>query len=300
MGEGEGGGAGEGPGDVAGTHDLAGKTIVITGASSGIGRSAATSLAAQGAEVAVVGRNEQRTTDIARRIGATAFVADFDSFADVRRLADALLNRYERIDVLANNAGGLVKKRALTEDGNERTIQSNHLSPFLLTSLLLPRLRENAKESPVRIIATASAGNRFGRIRLADLDRRNNAWLGGWLAYCTAKLANIVNTRELAARTEGSGIEAYAFHPGFVASSFAADTGLMRVAALVGNGHLGASPEVGAAPLVHLASVESTGSPSGTYFDGFTPNGRTSPQAGDPALAARLWSLSERITGSEQ
>lgn len=275
---------------------MRGKTVVVTGASSGVGRSAAASLAEMGADVAVVGRNAERTNSIAAEIGGTAFIADFDRFDDVRRLADDLLERYERIDVLANNAGGLVKKRALTGDGHERTIQSNHLSPFLLTTLLLPRLRENAAESPVRVIATASTANLFGSIRPGDLDLRNRLWLGGWPAYCSAKLANIVFIRELARQTAGSGLEAYAFHPGFVASSFAADTSLMKVANLLGNGHLGSSPAEGAAPLVHLASVADVGSQSGTYFDGFKPNGRESRQAADPELAARLWSVSERET----
>ncbi|WP_253259763.1 SDR family NAD(P)-dependent oxidoreductase [Subtercola boreus] len=287
-------------GDVGNTGDMVGRTVIVTGASSGIGRAAATELAARGADVAVVGRNPDRTREVAERIGGTAFLADFDRFDDIRRLADALLNRYGRIDVLANNAGGLVKKRALTADGHERTIQSNHLSPFLLTSLLLPRLEESAATGPVRIIQTASAANVFGRVRPGDLDLRNRAWLGGWPAYCAAKLANILFTVELSRRTEGTGIEAYAFHPGFVASSFAADTGLMRLAHVVGNGNLGSSPEEGAAALIHLASVDEVGSASGTYFDGFKPNGRTSSGAGDTALAARLWSVSERATGNPQ
>ncbi|RFA09626.1 short-chain dehydrogenase [Subtercola boreus] len=287
---------GDGPEETSSARDLTGKTVVVTGGSSGIGRAAATALAARGAEVAVVGRNPERTRKVADQIGGTAFLADFDRFADIRELADALLSRYERIDVLANNAGGLVKRRALTADGHERTIQSNHLSPFLLTGLLLPRLVENAASSPVRIIQTASAANVFGRVRPGDLDFRNRLWLGGWPAYCAAKLANILFTVELARRTAGTGIESYAFHPGFVASSFAADTGLMKVAHLAGNGNLGSSPEEGAAGLIHLASVEQTGSPSGTYFDGFRPNGRTSAGARDTALAARLWSVSEAAT----
>ncbi|MDF2441931.1 MAG: hypothetical protein JWR01_134 [Subtercola sp.] len=282
----------------AGAGDLAGKTVVVTGASSGIGRAAATALASRGADVAVVGRNPDRAREVAEQIGGTAFLADFDRFDDIRSLADALLHRYDRIDVLANNAGGLVKKRALTADGHERTIQSNHLSPFLLTSLLLPRLLESAATSPVRVIQTASAANVFGRVRPGDLDLRNRLWLGGWPAYCAAKLANILFTVELARRTAGTGIEAYAFHPGFVASSFAADTGLMKLAQVVGGGNLGSSPEEGAAALIHLASVDAVGSPSGTYFDGFKPNGRTSAGAGDTALAARLWSVSERATGN--
>ena len=277
---------------------MSGKTVVITGASSGVGRAAAVALAAEGAQVAVVGRNPERTNAVAHQIGGIPFTADFDRLADVRGLADALLDRFTRIDVLANNAGGLVKKRALTVDGHERTIQSNHLAAYLLTNLLLPRLVESAADGPVRVIATASAANLGGRIRTDDLDLRNRLWLGGWPAYCAAKLANVVFTAELARRTTGTGVEAYAFHPGFVASAFAADTGIMKAANLLGGGQLGSSPEEGAAPLAHLASVEEVESPSGTYFDGFTPNGRTSGQAKDVELAARLWAVSERETRS--
>ena len=118
--------------------DRTGRVVVLTGASSGIGRKAAGALAAAGARVAVVGRNPERTRAVAEEIGGDAFVADFDRLDDVRDLADALLARYDGIDVLANNAGGLVSHRAETVDGHERTIQSNHLAPFLLTRLSSP------------------------------------------------------------------------------------------------------------------------------------------------------------------
>jgi NAD(P)-dependent dehydrogenase (short-subunit alcohol dehydrogenase family) len=278
------------------TVSLAGKIIVITGASSGIGRSAAGTLAGQGATVAVVGRNPDRTRAVAAEIGGEAFLADYDHLDDVRGLADALLTRFDRIDVLANNAGGLVKKRALTADGHERTIQSNHLAPFLLTNLLLPRLRENAAEAPVRVISTASSANTFGKIRLDDLDLRNSRWLGGWPAYGAAKLANILFIKELARRTAGSGIEAYSFHPGFVSTSFAGDTALLKFANTVGQGHLGLTPAAGAAPLVRLASAPEVDAPSGTFFDRFTPNGRTAKQANDAELAAKFWAVSARDT----
>ena len=118
---------------------------MLTGASSGIGVVAAEQLVDQGNQVAVVGRNPERTRAVAERIGATPFLADFERLDDVRALADALLDRYERIDVLANNAGGLNARRELTVDGHERTIQANHLAPFLLTNLLLPRLHRDGR-----------------------------------------------------------------------------------------------------------------------------------------------------------
>lgn len=277
--------------------DLIGKTMIMTGASSGIGAAAARALAERGATVAVVGRNSQRTNDVARAIGADAFIADFASFASVRELASVLLERYEHIDALANNAGGLVSKRTMTIDGHEQTIQVNHLSPFLLTSLLLPRLLSTAAaHRSVRVIATASMANMADGLRLDDLDWRRRRWMGGWRAYGAAKAANILFTRELAGRTEGTGIAAYAYHPGFVTTRFGADSRLMKVAAALGYATVGRTPQVGAAPLVELASASSLPAPSGTYFDGLRPNGRTGRQATDDILAAALWDLSHRLT----
>jgi NAD(P)-dependent dehydrogenase (short-subunit alcohol dehydrogenase family) len=282
---------------------LTGKTIVITGASSGLGRAAAIELASRGATIAVVGRNPARTEAVAEETGGEAFIADFASFDYVRALAAALLARYDTIDVLANNAGGLVSRRTLTADGHEQTIQVNHLSPFLLTSLLLPRMLATASvDRPVRIISTASVANRWWRLRLDDLDWRRRRWNGGWRAYGTAKTATILFTRELATRTAGTGtgiatgIAAYAFHPGFVTTRFGADSAMMKLAGTVGFAGYGLSPRAGAAPLIELASAPTIPAPSGTYFDGLEPNGKTTRQATDAALAAGLWELSERLT----
>lgn len=193
---------------------MKGRVVVLTGASSGIGRVAASELAAAGATVAVVGRNPQRTRAVAADVGGEPFVADFDRLDDVRALAEALLMRLDRIDVLANNAGGLVPTRTDTVDGNERTIQSNHLAPFLLTRLLLPRLIETGREHPgARVVSTASVANRFGHLRLDDLDKRRGPWLGGWGAYCAAKLVTILFIRELAERLLPTAVDAYSFTP---------------------------------------------------------------------------------------
>jgi NAD(P)-dependent dehydrogenase (short-subunit alcohol dehydrogenase family) len=278
-------------------RDLQGATVVITGASSGIGRAAARELGRRGARVAVLGRDAGRTRDVAASIeAAVPFVADFASLSDVRRVADELLGRFERIDVLANNAGGLFSRRAQTKDGFEATFQVNHLAPFLLTELLLPRLRETAAGGhPVRVVSTGSVANRWGRLRLDDLDSRRRPWLGGWQAYGSAKTAVLLATRELARRTQDSAITAYAFHPGFVTTSFGAESWMLRVGSALGNGGLGISPEVGAVPLIELASNPETPAVSGTYFDGLIPNGRTSRTARDDALATRLRGVSERL-----
>jgi NAD(P)-dependent dehydrogenase (short-subunit alcohol dehydrogenase family) len=273
------------------------RVIVLTGGSSGIGASAADVLAAQGAHIAVVGRNRERTTAVAQRVGGESFLADYDHLDDVRAVADRLLARYDRIDVLANNAGGLISRRAMTVDGHERTFQTNHLAPFLLTNLLLPRLIENAADASVRVVSTASMANLFGRLRLDDVDWQKRAWLGGWRAYGSAKLANILFIRELAERATGTGIEAFSFHPGTVVTSFGATSPLIRFGNLVTGGRYGISAERGAMPLVALAGPAPVGAPSGTYFDRMTPNGKVSARARDPQLARDLWALSARLVG---
>jgi NAD(P)-dependent dehydrogenase (short-subunit alcohol dehydrogenase family) len=266
------------------------KVAVITGASSGIGASAAGSLAAAGWNVAVVGRNRARTRDVAEAVGGIPFVADYDRLDDVRELAASLAERFGRIDVLANNAGGLVHERGESADGFERTIQHNHLAPFLLTTLLLPCLEPGA-----RVIATASVANTFGDLRLDDLDFRKRHWQGGWRAYGTSKIATILFTRELARRTA---LEAYAYHPGYVATSFGADSPLVKFANLFRpGGTMGISAEQGAAPLVHLATTERVDAPNGTYFDGFKPNGRVHRSADVPGAGEALWAESARMVG---
>ena len=265
------------------------KTIVITGASSGIGANAAGRLAADGWDVAVVGRNPERTRAVAESVGGTAFLADYDRLDEVRELAASLADRYERIDVLANNAGGLVHARGLSADGHERTLQHNHLAPFLLTTLLLPRLQQ------ARVIGTASVANLFGNLRLDDIEWAKRPWFGGWQAYGTSKIATILFTQSLAAR----GVEAYSFHPGYVATSFGVDSPLIKFANFVSRNSLGISAEQGATPLVHLATAPDTGVPSGTYFDGLKPFGRIDGSAKKPGVAEALWKASEELVARQ-
>ena len=264
------------------------RVAVITGASSGIGANAAERLAAAGWTVAVVGRNPERTRAVAERIGGTPFLADYDRLDEVRELAASLAATYPRIDVLANNAGGLIHERGDSADGFERTLQHNHLAPFLLTNLLLPVIRA----SGTRVIGTASVANIFGHFRLDDVEWKKRPWLGGWRAYGTSKIATILFTRSLAAR----GIDAYSFHPGYVATSFGAESPLVRFGNLVTGGRIAISVEQGATPLVHLAT-EDPGAPGGTYFDGLKPYGRVSRSAGDAATAEALWQESARMVG---
>jgi NAD(P)-dependent dehydrogenase (short-subunit alcohol dehydrogenase family) len=280
--------------------DAVRRTVVITGASSGIGAVAAARLAEAGDEVAVVGRNPERTREVAERVGGTAFLADFERLDDVRRLAEALLQRYDTIDVLANNAGGLYSTRELTADGHERTIQSNHLAPFLLTRLLLPRLKQTAAAGrDVRVVSTASVANRFGSLRIDDLDWERRPWLGGWRAYGTAKLATILFISELAERLTGTGVTAYSFHPGTIATNFGSTSPLIRFGNAVTRGAYGIPVEAGAAPLLLLAGASPVGAPSGTYFDRLRANGRTAAQARDAQLGRDLWSATELLTADD-
>ena len=195
------------------------RTIVITGASDGIGASAARTLSKQGERVVVVGRSAEKTERIANEIGADYFVSDFADLAQVRQLAAQLKEKYPRIDVLANNAGGIMGQRELTVDGHEKTFQINHLAPFLLTTELMDVLTA----SRATVINTSSAANSlYGKLDLDDLETANK--YSANLAYGNAKLENILFTAELNNRYQAAGISTAAFHPGVVATNFAADT----------------------------------------------------------------------------
>lgn len=194
------------------------RTIVITGASDGIGAAAARNLAGTGERVVVVGRSPEKTAAIAAELGADHFVCDFAELSQVRQLAAALRDRYPRIDVLANNAGGIMRGHELTVDGHEKTFQINHLAPFLLTTELLDVLTASRST----IINTSSAANGFGRLDLSDLNSERSYSTNR--AYGTAKLANILFTAELQNRYGKDGIATAAFHPGVVATNFAAES----------------------------------------------------------------------------
>ncbi len=267
------------------------QTIIVTGASDGIGAAAAAQLAELGNTVVVVGRSPEKTAAVAQDIGAQHFTADFASFAEVRDLAATLLERYPRIDVLANNAGGLMSKREVTIDGHEKTMQVNHYSPFLLTTLLLPRLIE----SKARVINTASVANRFGKIDFDNLEL--DTGYSAEKAYGNSKLANILFTRELHARYAESGIVTAAFHPGVVASNFAADSSswLSLAYSRFARRFL-LSSEQGADTLVWLATAR----PDIDFAASETYEKRAllkiNPQAFDVDVAAKLWDLSEAFT----
>jgi NAD(P)-dependent dehydrogenase (short-subunit alcohol dehydrogenase family) len=275
------------------------RTIVITGASDGIGAAAAHRLARSGEEVVVVGRSPAKTAAVASAVGAAHFVADFADLSQVRELAAQLLARYPSIDVLANNAGGIMGARQETIDGHEKTFQVNHLAPFLLTTLLLDRLIE----SRARVINTSSVGNRlFGHLEIDDLDARRGYRADK--AYGDAKLANILFTKELHRRYRSAGITSAAFHPGPAASNFGAESPsrVLRLGYRTPLSHLALiSPARGSDQLVWLACAqEGLDWRSGQYY-AHHKIGRPNRQAKDPVLAEQLWDKSlAMVTDTEE
>ena len=268
------------------------RTIVITGASDGIGAAAARKLHQDGHEVVVVGRSTQKTQGVAREIGARHFIADFACLDDVRRLASDLDQACPRIDVLANNAGGIFGDRAKTVDGFEKTFQVNHLAPFLLTRLLLEKLIA----SRAAIVQTASSAAWLGKLDLADLDLDTK--FGSMRAYCASKLENVLFTRELHRRYHGQGISTAAFHPGVIASNFANDTdSFIRIITQWGRVFL-KSPEQGADQLVWLSeSAPGKDWISGSFYAKRKIFLRRHSQAHDDDLACKLWDRSEELLG---
>ncbi|GII80644.1 short-chain dehydrogenase [Sphaerisporangium rufum] len=264
---------------------------VITGASAGIGAAAAVALAEAGHEVVLVGRSSARLAAVADRIAGRSgrrpdvAVADFTSFQDVTRLAADLLDRYERIDVLAGNAGIMSTRRRLTPDGHELMMQVNHLSPFLLTNLLLDRVRASGG----RVVTTSSGAARAGRLDPADLDRSRRRW-SGWLQYCDSKQANALFTLALARR----GVAATCFHPGVVRTGFAPDSLYMKALMLLPG--VARTPERGARTLVHLATTADGTEHSGRFFFDDAPAPAT-PRMTDPVAAESLWTASLAATG---
>jgi len=267
------------------------KTVIITGASGGIGAAAARLLSKDGHEVVIVGRSPEKTRNLADALGIPWHLADFADLSQVRGLAEALLAAHPRIDVLANNAGGMMGDRTLTVDGFERTFQVNHLAPFLLTELLMPALTA----AGATVIQTSSAAARlFARFDIDDL--QNATAYSPLKAYGNGKLANILFTEELQRRRGDDGISAVAFHPGIVATGFAGETNhLLR---RIYHGPLRKlftiPPEKGADQLVWLAegSAGRTFVP-GAYYESRKIATKMNPHAHDADLARRLWDISE-------
>ena len=275
-------------------HILANKTIVITGASDGIGTEAARQLHARGETVVVVGRSPQKTQAIADELHAPFYVADFASLNEVRGLAAKLRSDFPRIDVLANNAGGIFGRRELTVDGHEKTMQVNHLAPFLLTNLLMDTL----VASNATVINTSSVANVvYSKFDIRDLEVANGHTQHR--AYGDAKLENILFTRELHTRYHQQGISTAAFHPGIVASNFASETNsLMRYIYHTPMRRLFLiSSARGADTLVWLATTTPGQDwQSGEYYEKRSISQTINAKALDPYLARELWEQSEALS----
>jgi NAD(P)-dependent dehydrogenase (short-subunit alcohol dehydrogenase family) len=268
-------------------------TIVLTGASAGIGAAAAVELTRQGHEVLAVGRSPSKLADVHQRmIGAAPVGAavpqpaavDFASLTEVRGLADLVLERCPQVDVLANNAGLQTSHREESVDGYEMVLAVNHLAPFLLTNLLVERL----SASGGRVVGTSSAVHRIGRIDFDNL-QLEHGWRG-FKAYGQSKLANIWFTSELARRT---GLPASCYHPGGVKTDLARDSRMATVVKPLMSA-FGRSPEKGADTLVWLATDAEGGAPRAVYYADREP-AKISARATDTQAAARLWDVSAEL-----
>lgn len=275
---------------------LLGRQIVVTGASNGIGLHTATGLARLGASVALVARDRGRgeaalgATRAAGPDGAHAlFLADLGSLAQVRRLAEELLAALPRLHVLVNNAGAIHMTRKVSEDGHELTFAVNHLAPFLLTSLLLPRLRASAA---ARVVTVSSEAHRMAPLDLDDLQAERG--YAGMKVYGRSKLANVLFASELARRLDGTSVASNSLHPGVVATGFGRnDRGWMRLLVTLAGPFL-VTPEKGARTSIHVAASPDLAGVSGRYFKD-RREVAPAPFARDPAVARRLWEASERL-----
>jgi retinol dehydrogenase-14 len=273
---------------------MSGKTCLVTGATSGIGRETALRLAMLGATVIMAGRDpargERAADDIRRRVPraqVATVTADLSSLAQVRRLAEEVLARHDRLDVLVNNAGVISTGRRLTADGLETTFATNHLGPFLLTNLLRGLL---VRSAPARVVTVSSAAHKQVRtIPWDDLP-------GGAQAYPLSKLLNVLFTLELARRLAGTGVTANCLHPGFVRTGLGREVTGVPGAAVRLILRFRPGPATGAETPVYLASSPEAADVTGGYFVRRKP-AEPSALAGDAQAAARLWTLSEELSG---
>jgi NAD(P)-dependent dehydrogenase (short-subunit alcohol dehydrogenase family) len=282
---------------------MQGKVVVVTGSNIGIGKETAVGVASLGATTVLACRNQEKAAAAAKEIKQRSgnddvqlVALDLADLASVQAAADDILQRWDRLDVLVNNAGGTWSKRVLTKQGFEQTFGVNHLGPFYLTMLLIDRIKASA---PSRIVNLSSVGHHFafGGIRFDDLQGEKRYVT--FDAYSQSKLANVLFTRVLAKRLEGSGVTVNAVHPGAVRSGFGMDGDLNAIITL-GN-HIirpfEISPKSGAKTSIYLATSPEVDGKTGMYWVRRRP-GRMSPKAQDDAVATRLWDESEKLLAS--
>jgi len=277
------------------------KTILITGASTGIGLYSAMGLAKSGAEVVMVGRDEGRTARAVELVkiqsgnpAISYLLADLSSLKDVRKLAQEVKSKYNKLDVLLNNAGAIHFWRQLSVDGYEMTLTLNHLNYFLLTDLLLELL----KAGPAgRIVNVSSRAHYRGHVKFDDLQSQHG--YNPMRAYSMSKLMNVLFTYELARRLQGTNVTANCLHPGFVASNFAVNNGWwVRLGMAFMSGRI--SVEEGSKCSIYLASSPEVQGISGKYFNYDTKEIRSSQESYDQTIAKRLWDVSEKLVASSK
>lgn len=276
-----------------------GKTVLITGATNGIGKATATELAGLGATVVITGRDRARGQAVLEEIRSKTgnskldlLVADLSSQAEVRRLAAEFKAKYPRLNVLVNNAGGFFDARQTTVDGLEYTFAFNHLAYFLLTNLLLDTLKASA---PSRIVNVSSAAQSSGKLNFDDLQAEKR--YSGMAAYNNSKLANVLFTYELARRLQGSGVTVNALHPGVVNTGFGDNSQNALIRGLLWLfKRFTLSPERGAQTSVYLASSPEVEGVTGKYFDNKQAK-PSNPLSYDEAAQKRLWDISAALTG---
>jgi retinol dehydrogenase-14 len=278
---------------------LTGKIVLVTGGTGGIGKATAIALATLGARVGITGRDTARAEEAASGIRAASrnpavdvFAADMSSQAEVRRLAGAVLDAYPRLDVLINNVGGFWAHRHLTTDGLEHTFALNHLAPFLLTNLLLDRLKASV---PARVVTLSSGAQAAGRIDFDDLQGARN--YSGQRAYSQSKLANVMFTIELARRLAGSGVTANAAHPGVVRTNFGTeDQAWYFLVVSKAVRPMLKTPAQGARAPIYLATSPELDGVTGKFFVNRKPR-RANKLAYDNEVTARLWKISAELAG---
>lgn len=280
-----------------------GKIVIVTGATSGIGEETARVLAGKGAEVVLISRSQSKLDNTARMIHETTgsekvatIQADLSSLAGMRGAAEEFLQRYDRLDVLVNNAGGIFYERTESADGFEMTFALNHLSYFLLTNLLLDVLKRTASEQgEARIVNVSSGAHRGGRVNFEDLQKKRG--YNSFGAYSQSKLMNVLFTYELARQVEGTNITVNALHPGFVATGFNANAqGILGNLVRVVEKIVAISPEEGAKTSIYLASSPDVKGINGKYWE---KSKMVSSNAAsyDAETQRRLWEVSESLAG---
>jgi retinol dehydrogenase-14 len=278
---------------------MQGKTVVITGATSGIGTETARALAEMGARVVMINRNPRKAEGVAEDLRRTAtgsielVQGDMSSFASIRSAAAEVLDRYPKIDVFISNAGVFRARRHETADGLEEVFAVNHLAPFLLTNLLLERLRASARS---RIVIVASEAHRGGVLDFDDLLLQRRFNFNAWKAYSRSKLSNIMFTYALARRLEGSGVTANCLHPGFVATRLGSGNKIPIRPVYLLLRPFTISPKKGAETSVYLASSPEVEGVNGKYFDNKRES-RSSRVSLEEEPQELLWKMSAELTG---